>query len=162
MTSDQLSTMNHTFDDSSRTKWTNLPVGLAPRPGLRYGELSEESRIEFHHLLTTLFSSQGYLKTTSILQLDDILNVVYETAYERGEIPDGAIEQIRNLDWALENYYISFYGEPEPNELWGMKFEGHHISYNLTADGDDFSMTPLFLGTDPAEVKSANTQEFGC
>ena len=98
--------MNHTFDDSSRTKWTNLPVGLAPRPGLRYGELSEESRIEFHHLLTTLFSSQGYLKTTSILQLDDILNVVYETAYERGEIPDGAIEQIRNLDWALENYYI--------------------------------------------------------
>lgn len=153
LTDDQLATINHAFDDSSRTQWTNLPVGLAARPGLRYGELSEESRIEFHHLLTTLFSSQGYLKTTSILQLDDILNVVYETAYERGDIPDQAIEQIRNLDWALENYYISFYGEPGPDDPWGMKFEGHHISYNLTADGDEFSMTPLFLGSDPAEVK---------
>lgn len=153
LTDDQLSIINHTFDDSSRTKWTNLPVGLAARPGLRYGELSEESRIEFHRLLTTLFSSQGYLKTTNILQLDDILNVVYETAYERGDIPDQAIEQIRNLNWALENYYISFYGEPGPTDPWGMKFEGHHISYNLTATGDHFSMTPLFLGADPAEVK---------
>lgn len=153
LTNDQLSTINHTFDDSSRTRWTNLPVGLAARPGLRYGELSEESRIEFHRLLTTLFSSQGYLKTVSILQLDDILNVVYETAYERGDIPDQAIEQIRNLDWSLENYYISFYGKPGPNDPWGMKFEGHHISYNLTATGDEFSITPLFLGSDPAEVK---------
>ncbi|MCG2589505.1 DUF3500 domain-containing protein [Rhodohalobacter sulfatireducens] len=153
LTDDQLATVNHAFDDSSRTQWTNLPVGLATRPGLRYGALSEDSRIEFHHLLTTLFSSQGYLKTTSILQLDDILNVVYETAYKRGDIPDQAIEQIRNLDWSLENYYISFYGEPGPVEPWGIKFEGHHISYNLTATGDDFSMTPLFLGSDPAEVK---------
>lgn len=153
LTDDQTAIINHNFNDSTRTRWTNLPVGLAARPGLRYGELSEESRIEFHRLLTTLFSSQGYLKTTSILQLDDILNVVYETAYERGEIPDQAIEQIRNLNWALENYYIAFYGEPGPADPWGMKFEGHHISYNLTASGDEFSMTPLFLGSDPAEVK---------
>lgn len=153
LTDDQTATIQHDFNDSTRTRWTNLPVGLAARPGLRYGELSEESRIEFHRLLSTLFSSQGYLKTTSILQLDDILNVVYETAYERGEIPDQAIEQIRNLNWALENYYIAFYGEPGPADPWGMKFEGHHISYNLTASGDEFSITPLFLGSDPAEVK---------
>ncbi len=33
-----------------------------------------------------------------------------------------------------------------------MKLEGHHISLNLTASGDEFSITPLFLGTDPAKV----------
>ena len=63
-------------------EWTNLPVGMANRPGIRYGDLAESSKVKFHHVLTTLFSSQGYLKTTSIMKLDDILNEVYETAYQ--------------------------------------------------------------------------------
>jgi hypothetical protein len=57
LSSDQLGKINYVFEDTSRTKWTNLPVGLAPRQGLRYGELSEESRRAFHRVLTTLLSS---------------------------------------------------------------------------------------------------------
>jgi hypothetical protein len=141
------------FEDSLRTMWTNLPIGLQKRNGIRYGHLSEESKIAFHHLLSTIFSSQGYLKTTSIMVLDDVLNEVYKEAYERKMIPDEAYKEIRALNWDYGNYFIAIWGKPNLNKPWGLKFEGHHISVNLSIVGDKVSFTPLFLGTDPAEVQ---------
>ncbi len=144
--------VSYDFNDTLRTKWTNLPVGLAPRPGLQYGELSETSRIKFHHILTTLLSSQGYLKTTSIMKLDDILNEVYETAYKNKEINDDEITELRNLQWDFSHYFISVWGKPGIVDPWGLKFEGHHISLNISVAGGNYSLTPLFFGTDPSEV----------
>ncbi len=149
---DQKLHVKYDFNDSLRTKWTNLPVGLAKRPGIRYGDLSEESKIQFHHILTTIFSSQGYLKTTSIMKLDDILNEVYEMAYQKKEIDDDMIAELRALNWGYGNYYIAVWGDPAGTKPWGFKFAGHHISVNLSAVGNNFSITPFFLGTDPAEV----------
>jgi hypothetical protein len=140
------------FEDSLRTEWTNLPIGLQKRNGIRYGHLSEKSKIAFHHVLTTLFSSQGYLKTTSIMVLDDVLNEVYKEVYERKMISDQIYQEIRALNWDYGNYFIAIWGTPNMTDPWGLKFEGHHISINLSAVGDQVSLTPLFLGTDPAEV----------
>jgi hypothetical protein len=140
------------FEDSLRTKWTNLPIGLQERQGIRYGQLSEKSQIAFHNLLTTLFSSQGYLKTTSIMVLDDVLNEVYKEAYDRNLITDEVYREVRALNWDYGNYFIAIWGKPNLKEPWGLKFEGHHISINLSVVGDNISLTPLFLGTDPAEV----------
>lgn len=141
------------FADSSRTEWTNLPLGLAARKGLAYGELSEKSKIAFHQILSGIFSSQGYLKTFAIMQVDDILHELFEIQYSRGQIPDNAIQMIRGLDWDYGNYYLLISGDPEKDEMWGLKFEGHHISINLTVAGDEFTMTPLFFGSDPAVVE---------
>ena len=148
----QLQQVSYDFNDTARTKWTNLPVGLAPRPGIKYGDLSAESKIQFHHILTTLLSSQGYLKTTSIMRLDDILNEVYERAYKNKEIDDNLIKELRDLKWDYTHYFISVYGKPDASVPWGLKFEGHHISLNLSFAGDEFSLTPVFMGTDPSEV----------
>lgn len=149
---DQLNTITFSFEDKHRTEWTNLPIGLAERPGLRYGELSEASRRAFHRVLTTLLSSQGYLKVTSIMRLDDILNEVYATWHKQKRLPDSVYEEIKSLNWNFENYFISIWGTPNPKEPWGLKLEGHHISLNLSATEGSYSMTPLFLGTDPSEV----------
>jgi len=149
---DELQKINFQFEDSLRTRWTNLPVGLAERKGIRYGELSDTSKIQFHRLLTTLLSSQGYLKTTSIMKLDDILNVVYGEVYKRKLISNDIYEEIKALKWDFENYFIAFWGKPNKTEPWGFKFEGHHISINLSVTGKHYSLTPVFLGTDPAEV----------
>jgi len=149
---DELKQISLRFEDTLRIKWTNLPVGLAKRNGIRYGDLSEESKIRFHHILTTLFSSQGYLKTTSIMNLDDILNIVYKEVYARKLISDELYEEIKALDWDYENYFVAIWGKPDKTDPWGLKFEGHHISINLTVTGNKYSLTPLFLGTDPAEV----------
>jgi hypothetical protein len=142
------------FDDPARTNWTNLPIGLAARPGISVKELSSESRIRLHDLLMTLLSSQGYLKVTSIINLDDILNQVYANAYQEKAIDDETYEMIKNLKWDYENYFVSLWGSPSDSKPWGLKFEGHHISINLSSNGSNISVTPFFLGSDPAEIVS--------
>jgi len=153
LTQNQFKQISLEFKDTLRTKWTNLPVGLAPRSGLRFGDLSENSKIKFHHILTTLLSSQGYLKITSIMNLDDILNEFYKIVYEKKIISEKDYEELKALNWDYDNYYVSVWGKPNLRDPWGLKFEGHHISINLSVAGEKFSLTPLFLGTDPAEVE---------
>lgn len=141
------------FEDSMRTRWTNLPLGLSPRAGARFGDFSDESKLKFHRLLTTMFSSQGYLKSFAILQLDDILHEIFEIGYEKGEVNENTIKMVRTLDWDYGNYFFAVWGDPSEDDIWGLKFEGHHLSINLSVAGDTYSMTPLFMGTDPAEVE---------
>ncbi|WP_138989413.1 DUF3500 domain-containing protein [Larkinella sp. C7] len=143
------------FADSLRKKWTNLPVGLVPRPGIAYGTLSDQSRLAFHRVLSAMLSSQGYLKTTSIMQLDDILNTLYQQAFDQGKIDQKTLTMVQNLKWSHGNYYISVWGKPQTTEPWGLNFGGHHLALSLTADGQQVSMSPYFIGTDPSEVKSA-------
>lgn len=151
----ELKTISYPFTDSLRFKWTNLPVGLVPRPGVQYGSLTDKSRIAFHELLCTILSSQGYLKLTSIMQLDDILNTLYQQAYDKGEINQDMLQRMKDLKWAHENYFISIFGKPDSKDAWGLNFGGHHIALNLTVTGTAVAVTPLFIGTDPAQVKSS-------
>ncbi len=142
------------FNDSLRTKWTNLPVGLAKRPGKKYGDLSDAAKIKFHEVLTTIFSSQGYLKTTSIMQLDDMLNARVDEAIEKKLIKEDVIPRIKSLDWDYNNYFISIWGNPNLQNPWSLKFEGHHLSINLTIIKEKISFTPMFVGADPALIPS--------
>ncbi|SFU01592.1 Protein of unknown function [Algoriphagus locisalis] len=150
---DQKNQVMFAMEDSMRTEWTNLPLGLAPRAGLRYGDLSEESMIQFHKILSAVFSSQGYLKTFSIMQVDDILHELFEIKYKKGEVPESSMEMIRGLNWDYGNYFIAIWGEPTRDGAWGFKFEGHHLSINLTVTGSEYAVTPLFFGSDPAVVE---------
>ena len=148
---------NHTtysFNDTLRHVWTNLPVGLVPRPGIQYGSLSDSSRIAFHRVLAAMLSSQGYLKATSIMRLDDILNVLYQTAFDQGKINQQTLKMTQDLHWAHSNYYISVFGLPKEHEPWSISLGGHHIALTYTSDGHRVSMSPYFIGTDPSEVKS--------
>jgi hypothetical protein len=154
LSADEKSTVLFAMDDSLRTKWTNLPLGVAPRKGLRYGDLSEQSKIAFHKVLSSIFSSQGYLKTFAIMQVDDILHELFEIQFQQGKVNEKTMEFIRKLNWDYGNYYLAIAGNPETEDIWGLKFEGHHISINLTVSGDEFSMTPLFFGSDPAVVEA--------
>lgn len=151
----ELKAINYQFTDTLRFKWTNLPVGLVPRAGIQYGALSDSSRIAFHEVLSSILSSQGYLKLTSIMQLDDILNTLYQQAFDNGKITQETLTMTQNLKWAHENYFISIWGKPHDKDAWGINFGGHHIALNLTVTGKLISVSPLFLGTDPAQVKSS-------
>ncbi len=141
------------FADSARTQWTNLPLGLQARSGLRYGDLSEKSKIAFHKVLSSLFSSQGYLKTFAIMQVDDILHELFEIQFQQGKVNERSMQFIRKLNWDYGNYYVAIAGNPQTEDIWGLKFEGHHLSINITAAGDLITMTPLFMGSDPAIVE---------
>ena len=48
-------------------------------------------------------------------------------------------------------YYLRVFGEPGGAAPWGWRFGGHHISLNnLIVGGTVRSVTPCFLGADPA------------
>lgn len=153
LNADETKTTVYDFKDSLRYKWTNLPIGMVPRPGIQYGSLSDKSRLAFHRVLSAMLSSQGYLKTTSIMQLDDILNTLYQQAFDDGKIDQKMLKRMQDLKWDHGNYYISVWGKPNAKTPWGLNFGGHHMALSLTTDGEHVSMSPYFLGTDPSEVK---------
>ena len=88
------------------------------------------------------------------MQLDDILNVLYQKAFDDGQIKKELLTMTQNLKWDHGNYYISFFGMPKLNGNWSFSLGGHHISLSMTTDGKKISVSPYFIGTDPSEVKS--------
>ena len=138
------------FGDTSRLKWNNLPVGLRARAGISIGNMTIEQRKLLHRILSVSLSSQGYLKATSIMHLDNLLNSYWDSLNYKKQINDTTYEMVRNLLWSHRNYFFALYGLPT-DKNWGFKLEGHHLSVNFTFIHDKLSVTPLFEGTDPAE-----------
>ncbi len=146
------------FSDTTRLKWNNLPVGLRPRVGASIGSMSNDQRRLVHRMLSASLSSQGYLKATGIMHLDDLLNNMVDTMLLNKAIDDKLFATLKGLQWGHANYYFAFFGQPG-DETWGYKLEGHHLSVNFTFSPNHISVTPLFVGTDPAEI--SETQHAG-
>jgi len=146
------------FTDTARIKWNNLPVGLRARAGINIGSMSEEQRKLLHRILSVSLSSQGYLKATNIFHLDNLLNMYYDSLFIKNKIDSTRHIMMQNLKWSHQNYYLAFFGLPS-DTVWGYKIEGHHLSVNFSFVKDKLSVTPFFIGTDPAEYP--NTEYAG-
>src|SRR3982751_1100537 len=109
------------FSDTARLKWNNLPVGLRARAGINIGSLSDEQRKLVHRMLSASLSSQGYLKATSIMHLDNLLNMYVDTMHQRKEISDTVYGFLKDLQWSHQNYYIAFFGNPHTDTTWSYK-----------------------------------------
>jgi hypothetical protein len=142
------------FNDTARVKWNNLPVGLRARAGTSIGNMTVDQRKLVHRILSVSLSSQGYLKATGIMHLDDLLNRYYDSLYYNKKINDTTYTFIRALLWSPKNYYFAFFGQPT-DQVWGYKLEGHHLSLNFSFANEILSVTPFFVGTDPAEYPNA-------
>jgi hypothetical protein len=141
------------FNDTARIKWNNLPVGLRARAGISIGNLDDDQRILLHRILSVSLSSQGYLKAISIMHLDNLLMAYYDSLfYQKHAIDSSELQQLQALQWSHRNYYLAFFGLPSDSN-WGYKIEGHHLSINFTFSGNRLSVTPMFLGADPAEYR---------
>ena len=58
-----------------------------------------------------------------------------------------------------ELYYFTVFGDPTGEGPWGWKAEGHHMSLNFSAWGDEvLSTTPLFFGSNPARVRYGSSE----
>jgi hypothetical protein len=84
------------------------------------------------------------------MYLDEIINRFYDSMHVQKNIDDRTYNFVKNLQWSPKNYYFAFFGSPE-DVHWGFKLEGHHLSINFTVKGQTISVTPFFVGTDPAE-----------
>ena len=84
------------------------------------------------------------------MHLDNLLNWFFDTLYYNKQISERDLTELRGLQWSHRNYYLAIFGRPS-DSIWGYKLEGHHLSINFTFVKNQLSVTPLFVGTDPAE-----------
>ncbi len=131
------------LNGEERKDWYFIPK---VRKGLTLKEMSPQQRNLAMALLHSGLSDMGYGKATNIMSLDLILREV-----EQGKGPTRDPEL----------YYVSIFGTPEPRGTWGWRVEGHHLSANFTiVNGEMFSGTPSFYGSNPADVKTGPRKGF--
>ena len=145
LTPEQRSKVAFPFESDERLRWHFIPNETFPRKGLMIKDMNETQRRLAHDLLRSGLSARGYLKVTSIMELEDILKVI-ETG---GKFA-------RNK----EEYLFSIFGTPAAKGRWGWRVEGHHVSVRFAVtDGavtHNLASSPMFLGTNPAEVQEGD------
>ena len=129
--------LEFTFDDPERKDWSNVPHFVHPRKGARIGEFNPEERPAAHRLLRTIFSSQGYYKALAIMERDEFLG-----------------EHSPPERFGSEFYFLDVFGKPGVDEIWGVQLDGHHCAVNVTVIGNAVTVTPAFLGAEPAIIPS--------
>ncbi len=131
---EQRSAAQFDFGSPERSTWAFVP---GDRKGIALCDLDPRGRKAAHELLGRLLSTQGYLKVVGIVDLENTLR---------------ELEHNDNRDPG--RYWLAFYGEPG-SAAWTVRFEGHHVSLNVSGQGAEFAgVTPFFLGTNPACVPS--------
>ena len=97
------------FSDTARIKWNNLPVGMRARAGLNIGNMNNDQRRHVHRILSASLSSQGYLKATGIMHLDNLINSYYDSLYYQKQFDDNTYTFIKTLKWSHKNFYFAFF-----------------------------------------------------
>lgn len=135
LTSDQREAGSWAFDAEQRHDWHFVP---RERYGVRLKDMTLEQREAAHRLLASVLSPEGYRKATGVLQLEAILGAIEGRPDRRDP----------------EDYWVNVFGTPSADGPWAWRFEGHHISLNFTAAGDELpSVTPRFIGSNPHVVR---------
>lgn len=120
-------------DDEAKRDWVYWP---RYRVGLSLENMTADQRMLVHDFLQTSLSSLGYLKTVHVMQTEEILSLWEDIGLPRG----------------TEKYWLVFFGTPSMEAPWSWRFEGHHVSLNVSVAPGSVRVTPTFFGADPAEV----------
>lgn len=141
------------FDDEHKARWSNFPVGVVPRNGVRWGDLSAAQRDAALKLLSTALSAQGLRKVKEIMEGDEVLKATDSGTPPGGGRPGGPGAGMGSPNFGRDNYYLAFLGAPSLTEPWMIQFGGHHLAINLTVVGKSNVMTPSLPAAQPAVYK---------
>ena len=121
---------------AARQDWHYIP---RERAGLSFRSMDAGQEQRAYELLTTGLSLPAFAAVTTIIGLEDVLSQLEGRAFARHRA----------------DYSVTVFDEPG-SAAWGWRFEGHHVSVNVTIVDGTVAATPLFLGSNPAEVQSAS------
>ena len=140
LTPDQRARAEFDFQSDERQRFHFIPTEMFPRSGLTIREMTDAQRAHAHDLLGAGLSQRGYLTATTVMSLETVLN---------------ALEQGGRFDRSPELYFFSIFGTPSPDDPWGWRVEGHHLSLHFTiVDGTAVASAPSFFGANPAQVRT--------
>jgi len=126
------------IDSEERFDWHYVP---RTRAGVALRSMNAAQRTAAHALLRAALSDTGYRKATEIFALESVLRSMETFGFARRD-PD--------------NYSWTIFGAPgDPSSPWGFRVEGHHVSLNFVFAVSGETVTPAFLGANPARVPSA-------
>lgn len=122
------------LDDPSWTRWSYLP---GERPGLSLEDATPELVERVSALVAASHSPHGA----------SLLRGAVEVERERrflvtGEVPSG------------DRYWLRVHGEPGVDAPWAWRLNGHHVGVHVVVDGSRVTVTPHFVGSEPARVPS--------
>jgi hypothetical protein len=90
------------FGSARKSRWSNLPVRMVPRNGVRMGDLTAAQRKLAMDAIAAVLSKGGYQKVVDIVDADQKL----AESDRRGTGP-GAM-------FGADQYYLAFFGKPPP------------------------------------------------
>lgn len=138
LTSEQRSKATFELKSDERLNWHFIPK---PRKGLPWKEMAPEQQRLAYALLNSGLSQRGYMKAMTIMSLEQILKEL-----EKGRTNSPTRDP--------ELYFVSVFGNPGSKEAWAWRVEGHHLALNFTlVPGKPISVTPSFMGSNPAEIR---------
>jgi len=125
-------------DEKQRHNWSNLPIRMAPRGGLRWGDLNQQQKDAVATMLKATLSPQGYQQIVDNMDSDEVLK-------NGGGGRDGSPM------FGRDEYYVSFLGEPSLTKPWMLQFGGHHLAFNVTFYGERMTISPSLTGGQPID-----------
>ncbi|HVT70497.1 MAG TPA: DUF3500 domain-containing protein [Trebonia sp.] len=127
------------FDSLEWRTWTNVHMNFF-RHGVMLEDLDDRCRALALGLVRTALSARGFAQARDIMRLNELLSVVSGNTEEFGE-------------WL---YNITVFGPPSADEPWGWQLDGHHLVVNCVVAGDEITITPAFMGSEPVRVTAAD------
>ncbi|WP_434599014.1 DUF3500 domain-containing protein [Streptomyces sp. A5-4] len=125
--------------DPGRTHWNFLPE--SGRPGVPLGELDRHQEVLAHRLIAESMSIPAYARVVQVMANEHVLRELNLPLF--GHVA----ATLRDAG----GYFLTFFGQPQPDTTWGWRLVGHHLSINITVvDGDLVNATPFLLGAEPA------------
>ncbi|CAL9338352.1 hypothetical protein SUDANB174_00212 [Streptomyces sp. enrichment culture] len=118
------------LDAPELREWTYLP---GPRPGLCTDGLDGRQREAVDVLLATAHSAAGA----------ELVRGAIEVERHRRGLPDSP---------GADRYWVRLLGDPDGDEPWGWRMNGHHLAVHVLVTAAGVRVTPHFVGSEPARI----------
>jgi hypothetical protein len=122
------------LDDPHLREWTYLP---GDRPGLPLEHVTARQLGLALDLLRLAHSPDGADLAIGAVQIERVRREL-----ATGSPPDG------------DRYWLRVLGDPEGDDPWGWRINGHHLAVHVVVTAAGASLTPHFIGSEPARVPS--------
>jgi hypothetical protein len=120
--------------DSDLRQWTYLP---GDRPGLSMEHLTGAQHALAVELLRSAHSSEGGDLAVGAVEIERVRREL-----ATGSPPDG------------DRYWVRVLGDPSGELPWGWRINGHHLAVHVVVAPGGTTITPHFVGSEPAVVPS--------
>ena len=120
--------------DPRLREWTYLP---GDRPGLPLEHATAQQHALALDLLRLAHSPAGAELATGAVEIERVRREL-----ATGTPPGG------------DRYWLRILGDPDGEEPWGWRINGHHLAVHVIVTAVGASLTPHFIGSEPARVPS--------